>query len=151
MTKKKSKIQLAELYREGVSTGRPPKYKTPEALSEKIQEYFDEVDSSNTVPTISGLSLFCGFSSRQSFYDYEGEKKKGDEKNPQKTAFSYITRGARSVIANFHEIQVSTKDKPQGHIFMLKNFGFSDSQTIKHEGEAPVQQTFKIGKTVVTW
>jgi hypothetical protein len=139
MTKRKSKIELGQLYRAGIGTGRPPKYKTPEELSDKIQEYFDELDQTGEVPTISGLTLFCGFADRQSFYDYEKDK-------PE---FSCVTRAARTVVANYHEIQVATKDKPQGHIFMLKNFGFSDTQTLKHEGEAQVAQVFKIGDTVV--
>jgi hypothetical protein len=138
-TPKKEKHKLAEMYRLGIGTGRPPLFNTPTALSKKINEYFDHCDESNQPPTITGLSLFCGFSDRRSFYDYQDDK-------PE---FSHVTRAARTVIANFHEINVATTDKPQGSIFMLKNFGFSDTQVIEHTGKAEVRQTFKIGKTVI--
>jgi hypothetical protein len=66
--------------------GRPPIYTTPEELQEKIDDYFKNGVESKPivvgkgdgktvidipVPTITGLCLYCGFESRQSFYDYE--------------------------------------------------------------------------------
>ena len=138
-TPKKDPHTLAEMYRFGIVTGRPPLFKSPKVLSQKINLYFEHCDESRKPPTITGLSLFCGFADRRSFYDYQDDK----------AEFSHVTRAARTVIANFHEINVATRDKPQGSIFMLKNFGFSDTQTIEHKGKAEVRQTFKIGKTII--
>jgi len=140
-TPKKSAHTLSEMYGFGTKTGRPPLFATPEAMSAKVNEYFAHCDENKQPPTITGLSLFCGFSDRRSFYDYESDK----------PSFSHVTRASRTVIAHFHEIIVATSDKPQGSIFMLKNFGFSDTQTIEHTGKDEVAQTFKIGNTVVTF
>ena len=59
------------------------KYNTPQQLQKKIDEYFnssidtriyrakDGEEIEVPSPTITGLSLFLGFASKQSFYDYE--------------------------------------------------------------------------------
>jgi hypothetical protein len=145
-TPRRSPLELAALFRAGVGTGSPPKFNKPEALVEKINEYFEAIEKENEPPTITGLTLFCGFCSRQSFYDYQNDK----------SEFSYVTRAARLVIAKWHEIRLCLDDEYQGgktnyqgSIFMLKNFGFSDTQTIEHTGKAEVRQTFKIGKKVI--
>lgn len=139
--KKRSKSYLDNLYRKGVGTGRPPKFPKPIDLRNKINEFFNVCVNEGQPPTISGLTLFCGFCDRQSFYDYEKDK----------SEFSCITRGARTFIANWHEIRVATSDRPQGSIFMLKNFGFSDTQTVEHKGDAMVQQSFKIEGQEITF
>lgn len=113
--------------------GRPPLFDTPEALKEKIAEYFEEGMKTRTViigkapnqttieievPTITGLCLYLGFESRQSFYAYE--KKEG---------FSYTIKRARLSIENEYEEQLQCGNTV-GAIFALKNMGWYDRQEI---------------------
>ena len=66
--------------------GRPLKYKTPEDLEDRINDYFndhivtrlDEDGNEQTYlqgVTISGLSRYLGFSDRSSIYDYKDRPK----------------------------------------------------------------------------
>ena len=108
---------------------RPPKYKTAEELQKKINKYFEEgiatkevvitnkVTKTIKVPTISGLALYCGFATRQSFYDLEKQEK-----------FSYTVKKARLAIEKHYE-ELIQGGNPTGAIFALKNFGWID----KHE------------------
>jgi hypothetical protein len=113
--------------------GRPPKYKTAEELQTKIEEYFNKGvkrrkvvvgNGKNTqvveleVPTITGLVLYLGFESRQSFYDLE--------KYPE---FSYTIKRARTVMEQMYEEALSIGNTT-GAIFALKNFGWVDKQNI---------------------
>ena len=110
-------------------TGRPPKYKNKEELQDKITEYFEKgmrkkkvvvgpVTNRSMVeipvPTITGLALFLGFESRQSFYDYE--------KNEE---FTYTIKKARTFIEREYEELLSTGNVT-GAIFALKNMGWID-------------------------
>lgn len=110
--------------------GRPPIFETPEDLERKVEEYFnsctikvDEIGSiinyGDTV-SITGLAFHLGFESRQSFYDYEA-----------KNEFSYTIKRARLRVEMFYE-RCLTSAKPTGAIFALKNFGWKDTQEIKH-------------------
>ena len=99
----------------------PIKYKSPSELNGKIEEYFNSVDEEIDI-TITGLVLFIGFSSRQSFYDYE--KKEG---------YAYTIKKARLRIENSYEKSLR-KDGKTGDIFALKNFGWRDKQEHEHSG-----------------
>ncbi|HEC66340.1 MAG TPA: hypothetical protein ENI23_13715 [bacterium] len=114
--------------------GRPPKYDSPEELQEKILDYFKECPDTKTtyfklkdeviekvIPclTISGLMLYLGFDSRQSFYAYE-----------KKPEFSYTIKKARTFIEKTYEMQLQSGN-PTGAIFALKNFGWTDKQEIE--------------------
>jgi hypothetical protein len=105
--------------------GRPPLFKTPEDLQEKIDAYFDGGCNMREValltgvvqvktPTITGLAYYLGFESRQSFYDY-GEK-------PE---FSYTIKRARLRLEMMYEEKLDDA-KPTGAIFALKNLGWTD-------------------------
>ena len=117
--------------------GAPPMYATPEELQQAISDYFDHgysirkiivggkgKEEAVEVPIVSitGLVLFCGFESRQSFYDYE--KREG---------FSYTIKRARMFLENEYEEAVRSGN-PAGPIFLLKNFGWSDKQEIEVTG-----------------
>lgn len=104
--------------------GRPPMFETPEDFQKKVDEYF--VSVKEDVTTITGLALYLGFESRQSFYDYE--KKEG---------FTYIVKNARMKVENAYEKKLFTQTCT-GAIFALKNMGWDDRQSIKHEGLIPV-------------
>ena len=109
--------------------GSPPFYKDVDELDAKINEYFNEGIKKRTVligkspnqekveipiPTISGLTYYLGFESRQSFYDYE--KREG---------FSYTIKRARLFIEVEYEEQLSCGNTV-GAIFALKNMGWKD-------------------------
>jgi len=107
-------------------------FKTPEELQKKIQKYFDkgvrekEVIITNkrslfvSVPTITGLALYCGFADRYSFYEYE-----------KKPEFTYTIKRAKATIERHYE-QLLQGNNPTGAIFALKNFGWSDKQELEH-------------------
>lgn len=121
--------------------GRPPKFNTPEELEKIIEEYFASCkpeylkdDNGNVmittkgVPiikhnpyTITGLAIALGFVSRQSIYDYED---RNDE-------FSYIIKKARLRCENYVEKGTLSGDIPPAPgIFVLKNYGWADNQSI---------------------
>lgn len=77
--------------------GRPPRYKSTEELENKIEEYFNSCGpvyakdkftgnviinekTGNPViidyvhPTVTGLALYLGFSSRKALFDYKAKK-----------------------------------------------------------------------------
>lgn len=114
-------------------------YETPESLKDAVDEYFKQRtpellkdDQGNAVtdsrgrpvwktkpPTVSGLSLFLGFVSKQSFYDQE---KRGEE-------FARVVEYARTKLTEHHEENLSTRDHCTGDIFWMKNFGWRDEMS----------------------
>lgn len=123
--------------------GRPSLYESSKDLEEKIEEYFEyvkgefhletdydedgkpvEVKKWDRYPepiTITGLCLYLGFESRQSFYDYE-----------KRDGFSYIIKRARLRVENYYEKTGASADKPTFQIFALKNMGWADRQEVDH-------------------
>lgn len=108
-----------------MTAGRPPFYKTPEALQKKIESYFAALPTKTVVvgaepvevpaATITGLALHLGFESRQSFYDYE-----------KKDKFAYTIKRAHLLIENEYEMALLVGRSPAGPIFALKNMGWTD-------------------------
>lgn len=105
--------------------GRPPMYKSAEELQEKFNEYLE----TETNLTVTGLALFLGFESRQSFYDYE-----------KKEEFTYTIKRARTFIEKEYE-ELLRKGNAGGAIFALKNMGWHDKQLIDHtiETTSPIK------------
>ncbi len=116
--------------------GRPPIFSSPDHLQDIIDEYFKtgvkkrtivtgKIPNQQTVeieqPTITGLCIFLGFESRQSFYDYE-----------QKEEFSYTIKRARLFIEKEYEEMLSIGNTV-GAIFALKNFGWIDRTEVRSE------------------
>lgn len=120
---------------EAKGPGAPALYTDPEVLAAKVVEYFMEflpveegekvnerkVQFWETRPTITGLTLFLGFESRQSFYDYQ-----------ERPGFSYAIKQARLKIESIYENMLGTKTGTVGAIFALKNMTWSDKQEIDH-------------------
>lgn len=106
-------------YAIGNNGGRPAIYESPDALCEKVIEYFESVKEEKA--TITGLTLYLGFCSRSSLDDYE---KRGEE-------FSYIIKRAKLAVEHSYELSGNTID-----IFALKNMGWKDKseQEVKMEG-----------------
>jgi hypothetical protein len=104
---------------------RPRIYESVEEMDQAIESYFMIYGLGTTTPaTITGLALYLGFESRQSFYDYEG-----------KEGFSYTIKRARLRIENEYEIKLSG-NSVAGSIFALKNLGWKDKieQDLNHNG-----------------
>lgn len=104
--------------------GRPPLFNDPSEMEDVIASYFSQMKEEESPITISGLALYLGFESRQSFYDYE---KNGD--------FSYIIKRARLRVESEYEKKLSG-NSVTGSIFALKNMGWKD----KSEQEISVPQ-----------
>lgn len=128
------------------NSGRPPTYDKPEKLYDKIIEYFDyiqgeykEVDSGdkdkddNAIMiievvrepeplTIIGLSIYLGFSSKGTLYEYAKKKEFSD----------YIKRALSFVEQKYEEMLMSKSCT--GAIFALKNMGWKDKVTTELEG-----------------
>lgn len=116
-----------------MGAGRPPIFNNPDDLQSKVDEYFKSGVKKKTVligkppkqipieievPTITGLCIFLGFESRQSFYDYEKHEE-----------FSYTVKRARLFIENEYEEMLQTGNTTAA-IFALKNFGWMDKQDV---------------------
>jgi hypothetical protein len=120
------------------TTGRPPKFETPEELEKEIDAYFEKCVAepfvfngevlrdgkgnpvmNRKVPTTAGLALHLGFADRQSLYDQKGRSEE----------FSCIIKRAITAIETSHEenLQGTT---PTGSIFWLKNHKWIDKQEV---------------------
>ncbi len=119
--------------------GRPAHFETDDLLQSKVEEYFvyikgekEEIKKGNKTitmwvrypenATVTGLALYLGFESRQSFYDYE--------KNEE---FSYTIKKARLKIEAAYEQELLSKNAT-GAIFALKNFGWKDKTETEISG-----------------
>jgi hypothetical protein len=106
--------------------GRPPTFGSAKRLERKINYYFKTEKS----PTVSGLAYYLGFASKQSLYDYE--------KIPE---FSYPIKRARLLLEDFHEKGLNGQYS-SGHIFALKNMGWSDKQEITHNAADDIREKY---------
>jgi hypothetical protein len=111
-------------------TGRPRLYATPDVFSDKAEEYFTS-EEGQAYPTLSGISLFLGFSDRESFAKYADY---GDD-------FSRTVNKARLRIENHrHRRLIDKQHFTPGIIFDLKNnHGWKDQQDLNHTGTVAVQ------------
>jgi len=111
------------LYRE-YTTGRPPVFNDPNDIVNKFTEYIKYCIDSQVMPTVTGTALYLGFSSRQSFYDYEKCKE-----------FSYAMKRIRLYLEHLLENGLYKSINPTAFIFGLKNFGWTDTKQITHTGK----------------
>lgn len=113
----------------GNNGGRPPYFdgnnpEDIERLSILCVDYFKQLPEVNEPPTVTGLTLYLGFDTKTTLYDYA---KKVEFSNPIKKALTKIEQ--------YHEIATSMGDKCTGNIFILKNFGWKDTNGIELSGE----------------
>lgn len=113
------------------AVGRPPKYKTKKEIEQKIDHYFEECkgevlrdDEGKVVynkwgnpvivnehpPTITGLALALGFTSRQALLNYQAKAEFVDT----------ITR-AKSRVEAYTEERLFDRDGSNGAQFSLRN------------------------------
>lgn len=170
-TPKRSKSYLADLYRTGVGTGRPPIYKSPELMRDRINEYFAQItpleteleketdldkDGNGTTTTRENVNVkyhtgepVPTVNGLALFLGFAGRKSLYEHLN-HKPEFSYTIRAALAVIERYHEIRVATADKPQGSIFLLQGMGWATKAEVELTGQRP-QQTFVIGGRTITF
>lgn len=110
---------MGNKYALGGNGGRPAHYETPEELADKVITYFDECENKNCKATVTGLTLYLGFSSRSSLDDYE---KRSNE-------FSYVIKRAKLAVENSYELSGNAID-----IFALKNMGWKDKSEHEFSG-----------------
>lgn len=139
--------------------GRPPKYRSKEEIQQKIDAYFRECDgepyydadgrplvsSQGRVvyrkapkpPTVTGLALALGFTTRTTLLKYQGKKEFMDT----------ITR-AKSKIEAYAEERLFDRDGVQGAKFSLMN-NFSgwnekrEDETMTQEQDDPLTQALR--------
>lgn len=106
--------------------GRPRIWEDSEVekLQDEIDKFFEFCEKEKTVATVTGLALWLGFECRRSLTNYKNKP----------VFFSPIKR-ALTRIEMYHEAQAATRDKPTGNIFILKNFGWDDVNTIIEDDE----------------
>ena len=107
-------------YALGNTGGRPAAFETPDALIEQVMAYFDYCKEEGEKATITGLTLYLGFSSRASLDDY---CKRSEE-------FSYILKRAKLAVENSYELSGQSFD-----IFALKNMGWKDKTETEMYGK----------------
>jgi hypothetical protein len=131
LTANQKQRQFIELIFAKNPKGRPRLYSSPEELEDEITAYLVHCYENSIKLTISGLVLFCGFSDRKSFYEYEENR-----------AFTHIIKKARGIITLHYE-GLLTEAFPQGAVFALKNLGWNAEEKI--ENTVKTQTEFYIG------
>ena len=115
-------------------------FESEEQLLDAVTEYFTSVArvGIHLKPTVTGLCFHCGFSTIQSFYDYE--------KAPE---FSYTIKRARLFIQSCYEEKLYSRDWG-GAAFALKNVGRAGDWTdevVQHQKIETVKANFGVEKT----
>ena len=98
--------------------GRPRLYDSPEDFDDKVAEYKLHCKENKEPATWTGLALFLGFSSRQSIDEYL-----------KYDGFSDSVKRAKMYIEHSYEKNLHN-GAPSGSIFALKNFGWSDKNSL---------------------
>lgn len=100
--------------------GRPQKFKDVKELQDKIDVYFEQCVCENKPFTVTGLALALD-TTRETLCDYE-----------EKPEFSDAIKKAKAKVEQFAEERLYL-GAPAGAIFALKNFGWSDKQTLEQQ------------------
>lgn len=113
--------------------GRPLKFKTPEELEKRIEEYFKYAKDNMEVPTVSGLAWFLG-TNRQCLLRYQEEDNDLLKSVPDdvKGMFRDTVKQAKARIEAGYEQALFSKNSAVGAIFTLKNnYGWVDKQELE--------------------
>lgn len=105
--------------------GRPLKFRTPEVLQAKIDNYFFDCEVSETPITITGLALALG-TTRLVLCEYG-----------RREEFSDVISEAKSRVEHDYELALRRNGKA-GEIFALKNFGWRDSYQLQGDKDNPL-------------
>lgn len=104
--------------------GRPRMYDSVEEMQDSIDRYFVHCEEKGENIKITGLALWLGFKSRQALVDYEGYSEE----------FHYTIKRAKLRVESAYEDRLIKRGNG-GDIFALKNFKWTDSTEVKHQGE----------------
>lgn len=107
---------------------RKRKYQKPTEMRKVIVAYFAKCKKDKEKPTICGLALTLGFTSRTSLLNYEGYSEK----------FKEIMSVAKLQIEESYEKQLRDVH-PTGAIFALKNFGWKDTKELTGPDGGPIK------------
>ena len=113
--------------------GRPLRFKTPEDLSKRIEEYFQYAKDNNEVPTVSGLAWFLD-TNRQCLLRYQEDDNEllKSVDDDVKVAFRDTIKRAKARIEAGYEQTLFSKNSAVGAIFTLKNnYGWVDKQEVE--------------------
>lgn len=138
--------------------GAPPKYKDPKEMQTVIDDYFDRckgkafinpdtgfpslTDKGHIIwdippkpPTVTGLALALGFTSRQALLNYQAKKEFVDT----------VTR-AKSRVEEYAESRLFDKDGANGAKFSLANNfdGWREKQDVNVEGSMNTKSSMKV-------
>jgi hypothetical protein len=113
-----------------VTFGRPQKFDDPIAFREQLEEYFEKCQTTDLLPTITGLAVHLG-TDRKTLYNYKS-----------KDTFSPLIKEALTRCENtIEQLALQGKLNPAMSIFSLKNnYGWVDKTEVdnKHEVVAPI-------------
>jgi len=112
--------------------GRPLKFQSVEEMEKLINTYFDSCFKINEETgeaeqiepfTVTGLALAVG-TDRKGLCEYA-----------ERPEFSNTIKKAKAYIEQYAEKSAYTARNPAGPLFILKNFGWSDTQKIEMTGK----------------
>lgn len=148
-------------FAKGNQYGKKPRYKTPEEIQVKIDQYFQECEGTllkdhngdpiltrwgdlvyvdRRPPTVTGLALALGFKTRQGLIYYQAKKE-----------FMDVILEAKSRIELYNEEQLYTRDGAKGAMFNLqRNFAGWQEAKDAMEKNAAVNIINDIPKGTVT-
>ena len=105
------------------ATTKPFKYPNPEDLEAVINKYFTDTPPNQW--TVTGLALLVG--SKQLLDNYQ-----------KRDGFTELVERAKLMVENSYELSLRDSGRT-GDIFALKNFGWTDKQTLAGDAENPVK------------
>lgn len=110
-------------------SGRPNKFRDPEALQEAIDNFFIDCEEKKIMPTVTRLAVALD-TNRKDLLNYENELLKNLEPDVKK-ALSNSIKKAKAKIEAEYEDALYDRGKTTGAIFTLKNnYGWQDKQEI---------------------
>ena len=113
--------------------GRPLKFKTPEELESKIEEYFQWAEDNKKHITVTGLAWYLD-TNRQTLSNYQDEESELYKNIEDSVKARYIDsiKRAKARIEMEYEDSLYNKNSVVGAIFTLKNnYGYVDKQEIE--------------------
>lgn len=113
--------------------GRPLKFKTPEELESKIEEYFQWAEDNKKHITVTGLAWYLD-TNRQTLSNYQDEESELYKNIEDSVKVRYIDsiKRAKARIEMEYEDSLYNKNSVVGAIFTLKNnYGYVDKQEIE--------------------
>ena len=113
--------------------GRPLKFKTPEELESKIEEYSQWAEDNKKHITVTGLAWYLD-TNRQTLSNYQDEESELYKNIEDGVKVRYIDsiKKAKARIEMEYEDSLYNKNSVVGAIFTLKNnYGYVDKQEIE--------------------